>query len=127
MIRLLAIATLLLTCRLAAAVDVYRCTAADGTMYYSASPAKGCVSINAPSAPAQPRQLPRFAYSCQSNSHKCQAVCDAATELESAANELARCARRHDFSNDCSRQARDSRNAADDYESAVMDAEDDCD
>lgn len=67
------------------------------------------------------------AKACKSNSHKCRAVCEASNELRSAALDLAMCAAKGDYSDDCSAQASDSSTAADDYESAVSDAEDDCD
>jgi hypothetical protein len=67
------------------------------------------------------------ARACRSNSHKCRAVCEAANTLKSAALDLALCAAKYDYSNDCSVQAMDSKDASDNYESAVSDAEDDCD
>lgn len=57
----------------------------------------------------------------------CRAACDASNKLEDAANELARCAKRRDFGDDCSRYAREVRYAAENYESAVSDADDECD
>jgi hypothetical protein len=68
-----------------------------------------------------------FARSCGRKAGKCQAVCEAANDLEDAAKNLAQCARRHDFSNDCHSRSRDVRSAADNYESAVSDAAGDCD
>ena len=68
-----------------------------------------------------------MARSCDRLKGTCLAVCEAANSLEDAANDLAQCARRHDFSNDCHSRARDVRDAADEYESAVSDASGDCD
>ena len=68
-----------------------------------------------------------MARSCGRLHGKCLAVCEAANSLETAANDLAHCARRHDFSNDCHSRARDVRDAADEYESAVSEASGGCD
>ena len=65
--------------------------------------------------------------SCSRSEGKCRVVCDAANDLESAAKDLAQCASRHDFSDDCRRRSREVKNAADSYESAVNDAAGECD
>lgn len=93
-----------------------------------------CALLAGSSCPARTIALPAGdlqslfrAKACRSNSHKCRAVCEASNELRSAALDLAMCAGKNDYSNDCSAQANDSKDASDDYESAVSDAEDDCD
>ena len=65
--------------------------------------------------------------SCGRLEGKCRVVCDAANDLESAAKDLAQCASRHDFSNDCRRRFREVKDAAASYESAVSDAAGECD
>lgn len=65
--------------------------------------------------------------SCSSNSHKCQAVCNAANELESSSRDLAQCASQHDYNDSCDRQFSDVRDAHDELETAVSDADGDCD
>jgi hypothetical protein len=65
-------------------------------------------------------------YACHTGSKKCNDVCNKATDLQEAAEELARCAARHDLTDDCSSQTRDTRDAADAYEDAVTNAEGDC-
>lgn len=65
--------------------------------------------------------------SCSSNSHKCEAVCEAASQLESTSRDLARCASAHDYTDSCDRQFRDVRDAHDDLENAVSEASGDCD
>lgn len=55
--------------------------------------------------------------------YQCDELEDAASNLESAAQDLLDCARKHDYSEDCSRLAREVRDAADTYESVVSDAE----
>lgn len=64
---------------------------------------------------------------CPARGEQCEAICDAAAELQSAAEDLAQCARRLDMSNDCSRQFRNVRSAHSDYESAVSDGDGQCD
>lgn len=64
---------------------------------------------------------------CHSNSHKCQAVCDASNRLDSASSDLAVCASRHDYSDSCDMQFNDVRDAHDALESAVSEASGDCD
>lgn len=71
-------------------------------------------------------QLSARARTCQSNSHKCQAACEAANQLQSAADDLSRCAQSHDYSDDCSSKFSDVRDASDEYESAVQEAAGDC-
>lgn len=68
-----------------------------------------------------------LANSCSRLQGACKAACDASSQLEDAANELARCAKRRDFGDDCGRYAREVRYAAENYESAVSDADDECD
>lgn len=53
---------------------------------------------------------------------ECQQATDKARQLADAANNLAKCASWGDFTDDCARQARDARYAADEYEDAVRDA-----
>lgn len=53
---------------------------------------------------------------------ECQAAADAARELADAANNLAKCASWGDLGDDCSRQARAARYAADEYQDAVSSA-----
>ncbi|MBB5860213.1 hypothetical protein GGR69_001870 [Xanthomonas arboricola] len=60
------------------------------------------------------------------SSRACQDASLKAAELASAANNLARCASRGDLTEDCRRQARDSRYAADNYESAVSSLAESC-
>ena len=54
----------------------------------------------------------------------CERVTEAAQELESAATELARCAAKQDVNNDCHGQVREVRDAAEEYEQAIQDADD---
>ncbi len=54
--------------------------------------------------------------------HECQIAADKARELADAANNLAKCASWGDLADDCSRQARAARYAADEYEDAVSSA-----
>ncbi|MHB8447377.1 MAG: hypothetical protein ACYC9P_05570 [Rudaea sp.] len=65
-------------------------------------------------------------HACRSNSRKCQDVCEKANALKDAAEDLAACAARHDYSDDCSTEAADASDAADEYESSVSDADNDC-
>ncbi|TPG08299.1 hypothetical protein EAH88_11740 [Rhodanobacter glycinis] len=65
--------------------------------------------------------------SCTSNSHKCQAVCEANHQLQEAADDLKRCAESQDFSDSCDRQFNDARDAHDALETSVSDADGDCD
>jgi hypothetical protein len=51
----------------------------------------------------------------------------AADELESAANDLSRCAKDTDFSDDCSHRFRGVRSAHSDFESAVSEVQSECD
>lgn len=67
-----------------------------------------------------------MARSCGRLQGKCEVVCEAANQLEDAAKDLAQCAARHDFDDDCGSRARDVRDAADDYEAATSDAGGDC-
>lgn len=68
-----------------------------------------------------------LARSCSRLEGQCRAVCEAANDLEDAANDLAQCARKHDFGDDCGRSFREVRDASDDYESAVSEASGKCD
>lgn len=63
---------------------------------------------------------------CTTRSDKCHTVCEAANRLVDAAQELLACASRHDYSEDCSSASIDARDAHDQYESAVSDADGDC-
>lgn len=67
-----------------------------------------------------------MASSCGNLNGKCQEVCEAANQLRDAANDLARCASKHDYGNDCRRKFRDTRDAFDQYESSVSSASGDC-
>lgn len=53
------------------------------------------------------------------SSYECDAAEDARRELEDAATDLAHCARRRDYSDDCSSEAREAKDAADTYEDTV--------
>jgi hypothetical protein len=64
--------------------------------------------------------------SCSNLSEQCEAACEAANQLQNAAEDLVACAKRHDLTNDCSRQFRDVRSEHDTYESAVSAAGGDC-
>lgn len=64
--------------------------------------------------------------SCGGNSHKCKAVCEAANQLKDASEDLATCAGRHDYNDDCGSQFNSVRDAHDELESAVSDADGDC-
>lgn len=75
--------------------------------------------------PAQ-RELLGLALQRWNTPEHCLAAQDAAEELESAANALLRCARQQDFSDDCSREARNVRWAADEYESEVSNVAGEC-
>ena len=80
-----------------------------------------------PSEKAQVISMQRLmTNSCGKLHGKCRAACDAANQLKDAANDLARCANRHDYSDDCRRRFRDTRDAFDQYESSVSDASGDC-
>lgn len=57
--------------------------------------------------------------------YQCVELDSAASELEFATNNLARCIKSRDYEDDCSSQARKVKNAADDYESAVSNAQGD--
>lgn len=57
--------------------------------------------------------------SCNHESEQCQEACEAANSLQDAAEDLARCAARHDLSNDCQRKFRDTKSAFEQYEYAV--------
>lgn len=67
-----------------------------------------------------------LANSCGSLHGKCRDVCEAANELKSAADDLSVCAKRHDYSDDCSNRYRDVKDKFEDYEDAVSEASDDC-
>lgn len=54
-----------------------------------------------------------------SGSHEYAAAQAAAAELADAARRLQRCAERFDFDDDCYREARSARSAADDYQAAA--------
>ena len=64
--------------------------------------------------------------SCGNLHGKCEVVCNAATELESAADNLSNCAKKHDYTNDCRRRYRDVKDKFEEYENAVSEASDDC-
>lgn len=65
--------------------------------------------------------------SCSSNSHKCEALCEATNQLESTSRDLVRCAAEHDYTDSCDKQFRDVRDAHDELENAVSEASGDCD
>lgn len=67
-----------------------------------------------------------MANSCGNLKGKCQEVCEAANQLKDAANDLAHCANRHDYGDDCRRKFRDTRDSFDQYESSVSNASGDC-
>lgn len=67
-----------------------------------------------------------FANSCGKLRGKCKSACEAANELKSAADDLSNCAKKHDYSNDCRRKFRDTKDKFDSYESAVSDASNSC-
>jgi hypothetical protein len=75
---------------------------------------------------AKPIVLTHLRQICTSNSHKCQAICNAGNQLESASNDLATCAGNHDYGDSCDSQFNDVRDAHDELESAISDAEGDC-
>jgi hypothetical protein len=60
------------------------------------------------------------------SSYACDAAEQARQTLSSAASELTDCADLRDYSNDCSIEASDVRDAADAYESAIADLNGDC-
>jgi hypothetical protein len=60
------------------------------------------------------------------SSHTCNDAEATREALERAAMELAYCARKRDYEDDCSIEASDVRDAADDYESAISDIGGDC-
>lgn len=68
-----------------------------------------------------------LANSCAQLRGVCKAACEASSDLEKAATELTRCAKRRDLSDDCGRPAREVRDAAENYESAVNDSQGECD
>lgn len=65
--------------------------------------------------------------SCSSNSHKCQALCDAAEHLRIAADDLSACAAKHDSSDSCDSLFNEARDAHDELEDAVSASDGDCD
>ncbi len=67
-----------------------------------------------------------MANSCSKLKGKCLEVCKAANQLKDAANDLAQCASKHEYSDDCRRKFRDTRDAFDHYESSVSNASGDC-
>jgi hypothetical protein len=74
-------------------------------------------------------ELSRLAYPpgyCHSNSHKCQAICDAENQLQSEAESLSSCAAQHDPSDSCDSKFNDVRDAHDALEEARSDAGGDC-
>lgn len=64
--------------------------------------------------------------SCGNLHGKCEVVCNAANELESAADDLSSCAKKHDYTNDCRGRYRDVKDKFEEYENAVSEASDDC-
>lgn len=60
------------------------------------------------------------------SSYECDAAEDARQELEDAAISLAHCTRRRDYSDDCSSEAREAKDAADTYEDAVSGSNGQC-
>ena len=67
-----------------------------------------------------------FTNSCGNLHGKCKDVCEAADELKNAADNLSRCAKRHDYSNDCGSKFRETKYKFEEYENAVSDASSDC-
>lgn len=67
-----------------------------------------------------------LANQCTDRSQKCRAVCEATDQLKSASDDLATCAARHDYSESCDMQFNDVRDAHDDLENAITDADGDC-
>lgn len=63
---------------------------------------------------------------CGGKSEHCEAACEAANELEEAAQDLARCAGRHNLDDDCGGKFNAVRSAHDEYQSTTWDAGD-CD
>lgn len=55
---------------------------------------------------------------------QCDDLEESADALEAAVDELRACVQKRDYDEDCSRDARDVRDAADDYETAVSEASD---
>lgn len=60
------------------------------------------------------------------SSYACDAAEDAREALENAATNLAQCASQRDYSDDCSSEASDAHDAADNYESAISTANGQC-
>jgi len=67
-----------------------------------------------------------LSHSCDSHSQKCHAICEAADQLKSASEDLATCAGQHDYSDSCDMQFNDVSDAHDSLESAISDADGDC-
>jgi len=63
---------------------------------------------------------------CDSHSDKCQAICEAASQLKNASDDLSRCAANVDYNDSCDSKFRQVRDAHDELESAVSDAAGDC-
>lgn len=78
------------------------------------------------SAKPLPQDVERLIARFYPTSGKCIEAAEAADELENAANDLASCAGNDDYSDDCSYEASDASDAADRYETAVNEAEGDC-
>lgn len=97
------------------------------TIYQQVMSGQRSIESLSPNERASVLMMARLLHSsCSSNSQKCQSVCDAAEQLESAAKDLAHCAANHDFSDDCDMKFRDTRDAHDEYENAVSEAAGDC-
>ena len=64
--------------------------------------------------------------SCGKLHGKCKDVCEAENELKNAADDLSSCAKRHDYTNDCRRRYRDTKDKFEQYENAVSEASGDC-
>ena len=64
--------------------------------------------------------------SCSNTRGKCREACEAANELQSAADDLSRCAKNHDFTDDCDRRFLDTKDKFENYENAVSDTSGNC-
>lgn len=64
--------------------------------------------------------------SCGNYKGKCAEACESKAELERAANNLARCAKNADLTEDCEIQFMDTRDAFEEYESKISEVADYC-
>ena len=70
--------------------------------------------------------MQQFDKSCGHLKGKCKDVFEAANGLKSAVDDLSSCAKRHDYSNDCRRLYRDTKDKFESYEDAVSEASGEC-